>query len=140
MSSSNSSLPVSVRLPVTLPSLGCQSSGQSVTASNVYSQKHLWNESLPLEENFLILSQLFSEIMQEKYAIKMSSDFLKIAAAAMVHLQDCNRANIIDLLARALGSMRADGSDSLLPARRVPTGLIKHTTNFFNAEHVNEVR
>jgi len=62
---------------------------------HISSQKCLWNESLPLAENFLILSQLFSEIMQEKYNIKVPSDFLKLAAAAMVHLQDCNRTNII---------------------------------------------
>jgi len=78
--------------------------------------------------------------MQEKYNIKVSSDFLKLAAAAMVHLQDCNRANIIYLLAQVLRSTRADGSDSLLPARRMPMGLIEHTINFFNAKHVNEVR
>jgi len=50
MSSTNSFQPVLVHLPVTLPSLGCQSSGKSVTASNISSQKCSWNESLPLEE------------------------------------------------------------------------------------------
>ena len=76
MSSTNSSLPVSVCLPVTLPSLGCQSLSQLVTVSNVCSQKHLWNESLPLEEIFLILSQLFGEIMQENMTLKYLLVFL----------------------------------------------------------------
>ncbi|XP_065905627.1 uncharacterized protein [Dysidea avara] len=36
--------------------------------------------------------------------------------------------------------MRADESDSLLPAKHMPMGLIEHTINFFNAEHVNELK
>ena len=139
------SQPVSTYLPITLPPLGYQTSvsvmdvshqPSPVSTSNV---QHLWNETLPLEQKFTVLSQLFCKAMQEKHNIKVPSDFLELAAAGMVHLLDCNRANVIYLLARALGSMRADESDSLLPAKRMPMGLIEHTINFFNAEHVNEV-
>ena len=42
-------------------------------------------------------------------------------------------------MSQALGTMRPDLSDSLLPAKRMPMGLIEHSVNFFTAEHVNEV-
>ena len=43
-------------------------------------------------------------------------------------------------LARALGKMRGDGSDSRLPARRMPMGLLEHIVNFFSADSYSQVR
>ena len=55
------------------------------------------------------------------------------------HLQSCGRSNVVHQLVRALGSLRDDGSDSLLPARRMPMGLIEHCVNFFNSSSMKEV-
>ena len=77
--------------------------------------------------------------MEEKHNIKVPTDFLELTAAGMVHLLHCNQSNITFVLARTIGCMRADESDSLLPAKCMLMGLIEHTVNFFNADHVNEV-
>jgi len=67
-----------------------------VSTSNT---QHLWNETLPLDQKFTILSQLFTEVMEEKHNIKVPIDFLKLTAAGMVNLLHCNRGNVIYLLA-----------------------------------------
>ncbi len=36
-----------------------------------------------------------------------------------------------------LGSMRTDGTDSLLPVRRMPMGLMEYAVNFFVSEEMN---
>jgi len=95
--------------------------------------------NLPPVQQLLVLSNLFCELLSNKYSVKVPSDFLKVAAEVMKHLHNCNRSYVIYLMARALGTARDDQSDSLLPAKRMPMGLIEHTVNFFNAEHVNEV-
>ena len=64
---------------------------------------------------------------------------LKLAAEGMKHLDQSKCTNVIYFLAWALGTMRDNKSDSLLPAKRMPMGLIEHSVNFFNADHINEV-
>ena len=55
-------------------------------------------------------------------------DFLSLAVSAMEHLRSCGeRSNVVY---KVLGTMRDDQSDSLLPARRMPMGLIEHCVNF----------
>jgi len=100
-------------------------------------KKNLLN--LPPVQQPLVLSNLLCELLSNEYSAQVPSDFLKVAAEGMKHLHNCNRSNVIYLIARALGTARDDQSDSLLPAKRMPMGLIEHTVNFFNAEHVNEV-
>ena len=95
--------------------------------------------NLPSVQQLLVLSNLFCELLSNEYSVKVPSDFLKVAAEGMKHLDNCNRSNVIYLMARALGTARDDRSDSLLPAKRMRMGLIEHTVNFFNAEHVIEV-
>jgi len=91
-------------------------------------------------QQLLVLSNLFCELLSNEYSVKVPSDFSKVAAEGMKHLHNCNRSNvIIYLMAWTLRTARDDQSDSLLPAKRMPMGLIKHTVNFFNAEHMNEV-
>ena len=36
-------------------------------------------------------------------------------------------------LVKALGTMRPDNSDSLMPVKHMPMGLIEYTVNFFTA-------
>ena len=42
-------------------------------------------------------------------------------------------------LAKAAGTLRDDGSDALLPLKRLPTGLIEHSLNFFTASSIAQV-
>ena len=47
------------------------------------------------DQKLLVLSKLFCEVMQDEHNVNLSSDLLKLAAAGMVHLKDCNRSNVI---------------------------------------------
>ena len=47
----------------------------------------------------------------------------------MKNLQVAGRSNVIYLLAKAVGTRRADDADTLLPVRRMPMGLIEYTTS-----------
>ena len=57
----------------------------------------------------------------------------------MEHLKSCSRSNVIYNLAKALGKMRDDHSDSLLPTKRIPMGLVEHCVNFCSS-HSDEVQ
>ena len=39
----------------------------------------------------------------------------------------------------ALGTKRKDQTDSLLPSKRMPMGLIEHCVNFFCSSSIHEV-
>lgn len=67
------------------------------------------------------------------------SDFISFAYNAAQHLHSCGRSNIIYLMAKGIGTMRPDNSDSLLPAKRMPMGLIEYTANFFASDNVQQV-
>ena len=70
---------------------------------------------------------------------RVPDDFLNVVVKGVGHLKRTGRSNVVYLLAKALGTMRADGSDSLLPAKRMPMGLIEHIVNFFTVDAINKV-
>lgn len=57
----------------------------------------------------------------------------------MEHLKSCRRSNVLYGLAKAVGTMRGDESDSLMPARRMPMGLVEHIINFFCSSSLYKV-
>ena len=70
---------------------------------------------------------------------KVPDDFLNFVVEGVSHLKKSGRSNVIYLFAKALGTMRSDGSDTLLPAKRMPMGLIEHTVNFLTVDAINKV-
>ena len=94
---------------------------------------------LTVPQQFETLSKLFSSLLQKNNSCVVPSDFLELASKGMIHLQKCNRSNVIYLLSQALGTMRSDSLDSLLPSKRMPMGLIEYAVNFFTADHINQV-
>ena len=94
---------------------------------------------LLVSEQLDLMSKLFSSHACEHHDISIPKDFLKLVLDGLKHLRTCSRSNVIYGLARGIGSMRDDGSDSKLPARRMPTGLLEHMINFFNADQVRQV-
>ena len=86
-------------------------------------------------EQFEVLTNTFATISKQK----VPADFLFLAAIGMQMLHDAGRSNSIYLLAKALGTMRRDGSDSLLPTKRMPMGLIQYVVAFFMASSVQKV-
>ena len=56
---------------------------------------------------------------------------------AVEHLKSCGRSNVLYNMAKAIGTMREDQGDSLLPAKRMPMGLIEHCVNLSPMVGVN---
>ena len=46
-----------------------------------------------------------------------AGDFIRLSLSAMAHLKLCGCSNVVYSLVKCLGTMRNDGSDSLLPAK-----------------------
>ena len=86
-----------------------------------------------------ILSLLFSEVAKGFPMPDVPQDFLRLSMAAMHRLHTSGRSNTVYLLAKALGTMRADDSDSLLPVSRMPMGLLEYTIAFFAATSIQQV-
>ena len=87
-------------------------------------------ETMP-SQKLCIISSLFKSHIASNLSVNVPDDFLELAAAAMQHLKSCGRANVLYNLAKPIGTMRDDLSDPLLPAKRMPMGLIEHCVNFF---------
>jgi len=83
---------------------------------------------LTVVQQFEALSKLYSSLLQKNNDCVVPEDFLQLASKGMIHLQQCNRSNVIYLLSKALGTMQADNSDS---SKRMPMGLTEYAVNFF---------
>ena len=88
---------------------------------------------LSTDDKLGVLSALLTDVAS------FPPDYLFLAAKAADHLRESGRSNVIYSLAKALGTMRPDGSDSLLPAKTMPMGLIEYAANFFCATSVQKV-
>ena len=86
-------------------------------------------------EKLAVLTQLFRKVCE--YPVE--TDFLQLAFSAMQHLKKNGRSNLVYQLCKCVGTMRSDGSDSLLPVKRMPTGLIEYVLNFYSAQTVTKV-
>ena len=92
------------------------------------------------KEQLDILSCLFTEVCEDTvHEPKVPTDFLRLAMDAMHNLHVSGRSNTIYLLAKAVGTMRANHSDTLLPVRRMPMGLIEYAVAFFTATSIQQV-
>ena len=95
--------------------------------------------TLDADKQLKILSELFSTYLQHNSCVSPPHDLLKLLVLGMERLKNAGRKNVIYLLAKALGTPRPDGSDSLLPVSRMPMGLLEHMVNFFTASSVQQV-
>ena len=85
------------------------------------------------EELMRVVSHLFQQLALTKYGVHIPADFLQLSLIAVRHLNQCGRSNVVYGVAKAIGTMRPDESDSRLPARRMPMGLLEYMVNFFNS-------
>ncbi len=65
--------------------------------------------------------------------LQVPGDFLQLSLAAMKNLQKNQKPNVLHSLAKGLGLMRADCSDSYFPMRRMPFGLLEYIVSFFTS-------
>lgn len=86
-------------------------------------------------ENF---NRLLVECCSMK-GIYVSQDFGPLLISAMEYLQKTGRSNIFYNLARGVGTMREDGSDSRFPVKRMPFGLVEYTAKFFSSDNFQQV-
>ena len=94
------------------------------------------SERLPAVTKLL---QIISATSLTDIAVTIPDDFLCLTLRAMSHLKKAGRSNVIYGLVRGLGQMRADGSDSKLPALRMPMGLLEYTISFHSSVTLNQV-
>ena len=97
-------------------------------------------EALHSHEQLEILSLLFSRVLQKCSTPTIPPDFLVLVSDGMQRLHASKRSNVIYLLAKALGTLRSDGSESLMPVNKMPMGLLEYTVNFFTASSIQKVR
>ena len=90
-------------------------------------------------QQLLAISEHFKSFCNSHSSVVPPDDFLSLAVSAMEHLHSCERSNVVYKLVKVLGTMRDDQSDSLLPTKRMPMGLIEHCVNFFGSSSVQEV-
>lgn len=92
------------------------------------------------DEELQAVTVLFRKFALTHYQVDVNDDFLSLALRSFQHLKSCGRSNVLYGLARAIGRSRPDGTDSRLPAKRMPMGLLEYLVNFFNADSYQKVR
>ena len=127
-----------VRNPTVDPSSDEQSSADIVTTVEPSAIQRTFQQLSPAVQVDL-LSKLFSSYASRELGLSVPNDFIALAAKAMVHLKENNRSNVLYKLAMVIGTMREDGSDSRLPVRRMPMGLVEYIANFFAADNLQLV-
>ena len=124
-------------LPVPTPSQQLVPYPNTVPQATSVCQEAL--AGLQPSEQVAVLSELFSAYLKHCNIQAVEPEFLELAARGMQHLHEKGRTNVIYSMVNAVGTMRSDGSDSLLPAERIPMGLIEYAVNFFTASSVQKV-
>ena len=96
-------------------------------------------DQLPSSMTLEVMSTLFSCRCERELGLLVPVDFLTLAASAMLRLSRCGRSNVLYSLAKGIGTMRDDESDSYFPVQRMPMGLVEYVANFFVSENVKKV-
>ena len=86
-----------------------------------------------------LLSRLFSSYTSRELELSVPDDFVALAVKAMMQLKDNNRSNVLYNMAKAIGTIRKDGSDSRFPIKRMPMGLVEYIASFFAADNLQSV-
>ena len=74
-----------------------------------------------------------------KLGLVVPEDFLMFAVSAMQQLALNGHSNVLYSLAKGIGTIRNDHSDSCFLIKRMPMGLIEYPCNFFMSENMNKV-
>ena len=61
------------------------------------------------------------------------------AASAMLRLSEGGRTNVLYNLAKGIGTLRPDQSDSRFPIKQMPLGLVEYIAQFFAADNLQQV-
>ena len=89
---------------------------------------------LPAEQKLTLVNEMLCSVSATDYGVVIPNDYLLLSVMGMKHLESTGRGNVLYELAKGLGTMRPDGSDSYFPTSRMPMGLLEYMVNFFNAK------
>ena len=108
------------------PSSADQATQTEVNFNTVLEEIMALFNSYPESESFNVINKLLqTTVLKQKLNITIPDDFLSNSISAMCHLNKCGRYNVIYGVAEGIGTMRPDGCDSLIPAKRMPMGLLE---------------
>jgi len=96
-------------------------------------------KKLPAEEQLQALSMMFIAYMSSSPCITVPEDFLIHAKNAMLQLRNSGRSNVLYNLAKGLGTIREDSSDSRFPTKCMPMGLVEYAASFFVCDNLQKV-
>ena len=83
--------------------------------------------SLEFDQQLIFLSEAFCDYLKQNTHVQdVPHDFLQLLVEGMEQLHVAGRTNVIYLLAKALDTLRPDSSESLLPTRRMPMGMLEY--------------
>ena len=85
------------------------------------------------EEQLSLMSEMFCSHASIHCQMNLPEDFLTLSLKGMKHLSETKRMNVLYELAKGLGIMRPDWTDSLFPTSRMPMGMLQFMVGFFNA-------
>lgn len=107
----------------------------------VWQHPKVWNHltSLSDQRHLQVISELFTNFATEHREVYIPNDFLQFVMTACHHLRQSKRSNVVYNLAKAVGRMWPDSSDSHFPAKTMPMGLLEHMVHFFNADTLKQV-
>ena len=88
------------------------------------------------DEQSSVLSSLYSDLVATQCGMKIH---LELSLHTFKHLKESCRANVLYKLAKAIGGVHSDGSDTKLPCKQMPMGLLEHIANFYTAEFNQQV-
>ncbi|XP_065887166.1 uncharacterized protein [Dysidea avara] len=95
--------------------------------------------SLPEDTQLQTLSGLFSSYLLSCHDLQVPDDFLCHSANAMLQLRLNKCTNVLYNLAKGMGTLREDNTDSKFPMKRMPMGLVEYAASFFACDDLREV-
>ena len=105
----------------------------------VTSTRHVLS-SLDATKQLQVLSSLYQSYALNYEELLIPMDYLPLSIKAMMNLRNAGRSNVLYNCAKAVGTTRPDGSDTLLPVKRLRMGLLEHCVTFFTATSIGEVQ
>lgn len=69
------------------------------------------------EEQLRFVAEFICKFAYVHNGVNIDTDFIQHSLSASRHLKQCNQTNVVYGIARAIGKMRPDGSNSRLPAK-----------------------
>ena len=94
---------------------------------------------LPVDTHLQVLSKLFTSYLSVTSSVLVPDDFLCHAAAAIVQLHQGGRTNVLYNLAKGIGTLRPDKTDSRFPIKQMPMGLVEYVAQFFAVDNLQKV-